>query len=71
MKTKIKYMPRPPIIQYATASDGMPGVVCPRCNRVTTGWPLHRADVCSPKDWGECIRQPGVIIANAEVSREL
>jgi hypothetical protein len=33
------------------------GPVCPRCKRVATGWSLRRADVCSPKDWAQCIRQ--------------
>lgn len=31
---------------------------CDRCKRETNGWPLKRADVCSPKHWARCIRQP-------------
>lgn len=31
-------------------------LLCPRCGRVVTGWPIRRADVCSPKQWVHCIR---------------
>ena len=31
---------------------------CLRCKRVTEGWPLVRPDVCSPKGWVQCIRNP-------------
>lgn len=46
----------------------MNGVTCPRCKRWTTGWPLKRADVCSPADWVDCIREPSVIV-NQEAKR--
>lgn len=36
-------------------------VTCPRCKREAVGWPLSRHDVCSPKDWVKCIREPEVI----------
>jgi hypothetical protein len=37
-------------------------VICPRCKRKAVGWPLKRADVCSPKDWADCLRHPSVIL---------
>lgn len=33
-------------------------MLCPRCKREMVGWPLKRADVCSPKYWVSCIRSP-------------
>lgn len=33
-------------------------VLCPRCNRPMVGWPIKRADICSPKYWANCIRNP-------------
>ena len=33
-------------------------VLCPRCNRMTTGWLLKRADICAPAAWSFCIRDP-------------
>lgn len=33
-------------------------VTCPRCKREARGWPLKRADLCSPKHWVYCIRDP-------------
>lgn len=38
-------------------------MTCPRCQREATGWPLQRADVCSPKEWASCLRNPETIIA--------
>ncbi len=38
-------------------------VVCPRCQREALGWPLRRADLCGPKDWAFCLREPEQIIA--------
>jgi hypothetical protein len=38
-------------------------MICPRCGRQAVGWPLKRADVCSPKNWVDCIRNPEDIIA--------
>lgn len=43
-----------------------PTVICPRCKRPTSGWPIKRQDRCSPKDWGRCIRQPEDIMAKAK-----
>ena len=31
-------------------------LLCPRCQRVVTGWPVRRPDSCSPKHWAYCIR---------------
>jgi hypothetical protein len=33
-------------------------VYCLRCHRLMVGWPLHRADICAPKDWAHCLRWP-------------
>lgn len=33
-------------------------MICPRCKREAKGWPVYRADVCSPSDWVSCIREP-------------
>lgn len=41
-------------------------MTCPRCQRETHGWPLRRADVCSPKAWVACIRNPEVIQAKGK-----
>ena len=30
--------------------------ICPRCQRIATGWPLKRADVCAPPQWAQCLR---------------
>jgi hypothetical protein len=30
--------------------------ICPRCKRIAKGWPLQRADRCSPKYWAYCLR---------------
>lgn len=38
-------------------------VTCPRCKREAYGWPLKRADVCAPKEWVHCLRNPETIIA--------
>lgn len=45
--------------------------ICPRCKRATDGWPLRRADVCSPRWWGRCIRtpQPDWPLVTPEMSR--
>lgn len=40
----------------------MEEIICPRCKRPVTGWLLKRADVCSPKDWATCIRQPEAVM---------
>lgn len=37
--------------------------ICPRCNRMATGWPLERGDRCSPRSWANCIRNPETIRA--------
>lgn len=42
------------------------GPTCPRCDREARGWPLERADRCSPRDWVYCIRQPEAVLAGAE-----
>ena len=39
--------------------------LCPRCHRPAVGWILQRADVCSPADWGRCVREPRDEWANA------
>ena len=36
-------------------------MLCPRCKREAVGWPLRRADVCSPRDWAVCIREPETV----------
>jgi hypothetical protein len=36
---------------------------CPRCEREAVGWVLRRADVCAPKGWAHCLREPSVILA--------
>jgi hypothetical protein len=41
-------------------------VICPRCKRKAVGWPLRRKDLCSPKHWANCIREPSRIIELAE-----
>ena len=38
-------------------------VTCPRCKRRAVGWPVLRGDRCSPRDWVDCIRDPGMILA--------
>ncbi len=38
-------------------------IVCPRCQREALGWPLRRADLCSPKGWAFCLREPEAIVA--------
>ena len=43
--------------------ENTPPVICPRCKRRAEGWPLRRADICSPKNWVNCIRDPYVILA--------
>lgn len=40
-------------------------VICPRCKRVAVGWPLKRGDVCAPKYYTYCLREPSVIRAKA------
>lgn len=37
-------------------------VICPRCKREAHGWPVLRADVCSPKNCKHCIRQPENVV---------
>ena len=37
-------------------------MTCPRCKREAVGWPLKRPDICSPKGWAYCIRDPEDII---------
>jgi len=39
-----------------------PEVICPRCKRLAVGWPLKRADICSPKYWRNCIREPESVL---------
>lgn len=41
-------------------------MTCPRCNRLAVGWPLKRADVCSPAGWKNCLREPSAIIKAGE-----
>jgi len=36
-------------------------MICPRCQREAIGWPLRRADVCAPKGWQYCLREPEAI----------
>lgn len=36
---------------------------CRRCGRMATGWPAHRADVCSSRDWQTCLREPRTVAA--------
>jgi hypothetical protein len=38
---------------------------CPRCRRPMVGWPLVRPDLCSPKGWVSCIRNPEAVAAKA------
>jgi hypothetical protein len=45
-------------------------VTCPRCKRQTSGWLLKRADICSPKYWGRCIRQPEDILRKEQEKKE-
>jgi len=52
-----------------TAQDIKAEIVCPRCKRIAKGWPLHRPDVCSPKEWMNCIREPTVIEAKQSHAR--
>jgi hypothetical protein len=40
-------------------------MICPRCKREAVGWPLRRADRCSPKDWVRCLREPDNVRATA------
>jgi hypothetical protein len=44
-------------------------VICPRCQRQAVGWPLRRADRCSPKDWAKCLREPDNVRAVASERR--
>jgi hypothetical protein len=37
-------------------------IICPRCKREAVGWPLLRVDVCAPKYWVKCLREPETII---------
>jgi hypothetical protein len=41
-------------------------MICPRCKRVAVGWPLRRADVCAPKGWIHCLREPETIASKAK-----
>lgn len=45
-------------------------MICPRCKREATGWPLRRADLCSPRDWVNCIRNPEAIITKERERQE-
>jgi hypothetical protein len=48
----------------ASAAEHNDGhVICPRCGRLATGWPLKRTDVCSLPDAVVCIRQPETVLA--------
>ena len=40
-------------------------MLCPRCKREAVGWPWRRPDVCSPKTWASCIREPEAIMEKA------
>lgn len=42
------------------------GVTCNRCGREAVGWPLARADLCSPRDWVSCIREPESVVRVGE-----
>lgn len=35
-----------------------PRPTCDRCGREASDWPIKRGDVCSPRSWVRCIRQP-------------
>lgn len=48
----------------------MSDIICPRCKRVAAGWPLVRADVCSPKDWYRCLRNLETVMAKLRAKRE-
>ena len=59
-------MRQPVVHRGVIQEDPITGVIyvrCPRCGREAVGWLLKRADVCSPKDWGVCIREPETIEA--------
>lgn len=40
-----------------THYDDDGNLLCPRCKRIVTGWPVSRPDSCSPKHWQHCMRE--------------
>lgn len=56
-----------PVLAWIGDNKGHLLEACPRCMREAHGWSLKRADVCSPSDWANCIRDPQVIWSNAVI----
>lgn len=48
-------------IDFDVINDVSKRVICPRCKREAVGWPLKRRDICSPKDWIYCLREPNTV----------
>lgn len=49
------------------ADDGQ--LRCDRCGRVVSPWPCQRPEVCSPKDWANCIRQIEPVLRGWDTAR--